>query len=501
MILAALGLGLVAFVAVLRLTHAADVASRVVSTAFGSIEIISNADLSDDDKEARIRQASICLFKLFGLIACIGTAAIAAPAVILWGGSAIGLYDLDRAIAVAVSWPFLLGSTLFAVLLYFGLERRRFRRTSATRGTETQEEVPYSPLDKALHTYAFASPGRQRVLGELETKLYGRRIAPGHAERPVFVTSLPRAGTTIMLEALSRMPEFSSATYRHMPFTLSPLLWGGFSGAFRKAGTTSERAHGDGIEVGFDSPEAFEEMIWMAFWPEHYRDRHILPWATEARAPEFERFFRTHMAKIVATKPGAHRYLSKNNANIARLGLIRRLFPDAAIVIPIRDPRAQVASLMRQHARFTELHAREPFARQYMEGIGHFEFGGALKPIDFDGSGLDPAAATGPDFWLRYWISAYEAVLREASDGAVFVDHDALCDDPDRHLPLLAEAISVDDTQILTKLAETFHPQRPAPDLPGADPALLARAMDLHTCLQSRALMPATTNTRMEITA
>ena len=54
-----------------------------------------------------------------------------------------------------------------------------------------------------------------------------------------------------------------------------------FAGRFnRAAGTTAERAHGDGVEVGLDSPEAFEEMLWMAFWPEHYRENAILPWST-----------------------------------------------------------------------------------------------------------------------------------------------------------------------------------------------------------------------------
>ncbi len=486
MSLVALALGLLAFVAILHAFRAPQVASRIVSTAQDSIGVMADADLSEEEKERRIRAASLRLFGAFFTIAGIGLAALAAPAVILWVGARLGLYDLEGAISVATGWPFLATSTLAAIAIWVLLARRDAPNATAPGS----DEVPYSALDKALHAYAFASPRRQRRLGEIESRIYRRRIDMDRATRPVFVTSLPRAGTTILLNALSDLPEFASATYRHMPFTLSPLLWGGFSGAFRKAGERSERAHGDGIEVDFDSPEAFEEMLWMAFWPGHYTLDRILPWSARDRSAEFERFFRTHMAKIVSTKGGATRYLSKNNANVARLDLLGTAFPDAVTLIPLRDPRAQVASLLRQHTRFSRLHAREPFARQYMEGLGHFEFGGALKPIAFEGFDEDPAAAGTADFWLRYWIAAYETVLDSAGAGAVIVDHDALCHDPARHLPLVAEAVGSAAPDRLSAMAGRFRPPAAAPDLPGASPALLARAGEMHAALGRRALRP-----------
>ena len=351
-----------------------------------------------------------------------------------------------------------------------------------------RDEVPYGPMEQALHNFAFASPARQKRLGALETRLYRGRIDPARAHRPVFVTSLPRAGTTIMLNALAGLPEFASATYRHMPFTLSPLLWSRIGPVFQQSAATAERAHGDGLEVSGDSPEAFEEMLWMAFFPRHYREDRILTWDAGELEPEFAEYFRTHMAKVVATKPGARRYLSKNNANIARLPLIESICPDAAVLIPVRDPRAHVASLMRQHARFLDLHAREPFGRRYMEGVGHFEFGAALRPIAFREGAPGPQAATGPDFWLRYWIDAYEHVLATAGRGAVFLDHDAFCAAPQAHLPQLARAIGAEDPAELAALAPMFRAPRPAPVLDGADPQLLARADALHDTLCRRAL-------------
>ncbi len=461
--------------------------------------MISNRDLTDDEKEARIRRSSVRMFGSFFAITGIGVAATGAAAVVVWAGAAAGLYTVAEAVALAVSWPFLIGCSIAAVALWVALDRVGGKKP-AEAGHAASEEVPYSPLDKALHTYAFTSPDRQKRLGSLENRLYRRRIDPDLAARPVFVTSLPRAGTTIMLNVLAQMPEFASATYRHMPFTLSPLLWGGFSGAFRKTGEVSERAHGDGIEVGIDSPEAFEEMVWMAFWPDHYESDRIRTWSANERDAEFESFFRMHVAKIVRTKPGARRYISKNNANIARLALLHRLFPDASFLVPIRDPRSQVASLMRQHERFTDLHGREPFARRYMEGIGHFEFGGALRPIDF-GERLDPAEAGGPDFWLRNWIGAFEFVLATAPQGTIYVDHDALCSDPAPRLAALGEALGCDDTDSLVSLSGTFRPSAEPPRLAGADPALLERASDLHRDLCGRSLSPRSGRARMESSA
>jgi hypothetical protein len=352
----------------------------------------------------------------------------------------------------------------------------------------TGAEVPYGRIDRWLHRLAFATPGMQRALAESESRMFADRIEPGTAERPVFVTSLPRAGTTVLFEALAGLPEFGAATYRHMPFTLLPLLWTDASARFRKAEARAERAHGDGVEVGFDSPEAFEEPLWMAFWPQHYGAT-IRPWTAADRDAAFEGFFRRHMAKVVAAAGGgARRYVSKNNASIARLPLLAAAFPDATAVVPVRDPWAQVASLVRQHRRFTELHARDRFARAYMAGLGHFEFGAGLKPLGFGAA--DPARADAAEFWLGYWADAYEAVLAALGERVILVDHDRLSADPAPHLAALGDALGLDDAPALVRAADRFRPSRSvaAPDAPKA---LLERAAAIHATLRARCLAPA----------
>ncbi|RNF33238.1 sulfotransferase family protein [Paracoccus methylarcula] len=484
----ALVAGVVALIAVLRLFEIERRAGSAIQIAHEALGTITDPDLSDEIKERQVRRATFTLVKSSATLLAIAAAGFLAAAGFVVGGDLLGLFSIGEAMDIALSWSFILWSSLGSIALWIGIGRLRGKDAGAAAGDTTRDEVPYSALDRALHNLAFSSPGLQKGLARVEDRLWRRRIEDTRAERPVLVTSLPRAGTTILLELLARQPEFASASYRNMPFTLSPLLWGRFSNLFRKAGEKAERAHGDGIDVDFDSPEAFEEMVWMAFWRDRYRGGRIALWNETDRNAEFEAFLSRHMRKIVAGKPGAFRYVSKNNANIARLPLLTAAFPDARLVIPVRDPAAQVVSLMRQHERFADLHARDRFARQYMEGIGHYEFGAALRPIAFPGAPESAAGAGTSDYWLRYWNAAYAHVLEHAPGDAVFIDHAALSSHPQEQLPRLAEALELRDGQALLSASGMFRPSKPPPELSGASAGLLHRAKELHAALLERAL-------------
>ena len=64
-----------------------------------------------------------------------------------------------------------------------------------------------------------------------------------------------------------------------------------------------ERAHGDGIKVSTESPEAFEEVFWKTF--NHYEDDSIEK-------------FKIYINNILK-KSNKKRYISKNNQNIKRV--------------------------------------------------------------------------------------------------------------------------------------------------------------------------------------
>ncbi|SFH84255.1 sulfotransferase [Albimonas pacifica] len=495
MILAALLLSVLVFVAALRLTRVEPAARRTLATAREASAAMRDPTLDDDAKEALARRAAGRMLGAFAHLALAGAAALAAAGAVVWAGAQAGLYTLAGAEAVATGWPFLAGSTVFAILAWIAVSRLPRRDAAADDAADADPEVPYGAADRALHRIGFATLGVQRRMAQTEAERHAAAIDLAHARRPIFIASLPRAGTTVTLQALASLPELASATYRHMPFPLFPLTWGETSRRFRREASEAERAHGDGLSVGFDSPEAFEEPAWMAWWPEHYRGGVVRAWAPDERREGFERFMRSHMARVVAaerrhgTRPEARRYVAKNNAGIARIGLLHATFPDASVVVPVRHPWAQVASLMRQHARFERLHRKDPFGRRYMEGLGHFEFGQALRPLAFGTARPDRARAHEPAFWLEIWCAAFETLLAQAGPRTILVDHEALSADPAPHLAALAEALALDDPAALVAQAGRLRPGRtvPAPDAPAE---LLARAEALHRALVARALRP-----------
>jgi hypothetical protein len=278
---------------------------------------------------------------------------------------------------------------------------------------------------------AFSAPFVQKALAELENDLFSRRLSMPATGREVFITGLPRAGTTLLLELLYETGEFASFTYRHMPFILAPLIFGRVSRATATGGGGIERAHGDGMQISLDSPEAFEEVIWLTYLRERIvAERTLEPLTPEMASEEFVTAFRATIRKLLTERGDdtSLRYLSKNNANISRLGVLSQLFPDSTIVVAFREPSAHTASLMRQHGRFSAAHAADSFARRYMAWVGHFEFGLNFRPINFSGWLDDGAVDSRPtaDFWLRYWTAAYRYALEHCTRNVVFVDFDRL---------------------------------------------------------------------------
>lgn len=345
-------------------------------------------------------------------------------------------------------------------------------------------EARYGGLERLLHRLAFAALPLQKSLAELEDRLYARRAAGVRVSRPVFIASLPRAGTTLLLETLAALPGFAAHTYRNMPFLLIPLLWDALSRRFHATGGKLERAQGDGVSIDFDSPEAFEEVLWRAFHPAQYGADRIFPWDAGFDCAEFDAFMGGHIRKLASLRvgAGAARYLSKNNGNLARLGKLARLFPDATLLIPFRNPVDHAASLWRQHLLFQRLHANEPFTRRYMADLGHYDFGANLRPIDFDhwldGAGLDPPSAA--NFWLRYWQAAFAHILAKLNDQTVLVSYDGLCAAPAAGLRRIAQRLGVEDSAGLMAAARFRLPTRYDAGPLKLNQALLKEAQALH---------------------
>ncbi|MBV1915445.1 MAG: sulfotransferase [Pseudomonadales bacterium] len=354
----------------------------------------------------------------------------------------------------------------------------------------------YSRLDRALHKVSFGSSILQEILTDIESALFSKSWAEIPASKPVFITSLPRAGTTIILEALYRLPGLAAHTYRDMPLIYTPVLWNKLSGGIRSKGTLRERAHGDGLVISEDSPEAFEEVLWTKFFSDHYSGNSIPIWDTTNT--KFREYFLEHMKKIISLRcPDDHnsRYVSKNNANIARTRAIKAMFTDASIVIPLRNPIDHALSLLRQHTNFLKQHATDKFVAQYMKDIGHYEFGELHRPIQFPQfsnltSNLPPESL---NYWLGYWIAAFEylSVQQEVS----FISYENLCLSPNQGLGKLCQHIELEASpEEIATASAVFNAPAETTSIDslkgqGVDRELLDRARDLHRSLLSRCLL------------
>lgn len=279
------------------------------------------------------------------------------------------------------------------------------------------DEIPYSYIDRLLHNLAFGRNGVQALLSDIEGSMFGAHWKNLEVKQPIFITSLPRAGTTILLEILSKVPCCVTHTYRDMPFILSPYLWDKVSSRFRTTSRRKERAHGDGLMITEDSPEAFEEIIWKRFYPNKYGRRHIELWGRSDFDTPFYQFFYEHIQKLMSVSKNSEladlRYISKNNANIGRIELIQNYFPDSHILIPFRDPVSHAVSMHRQHVNFSAKHTDNKFAENYMRDIGHFEFGRLHRPLAFDTrNGEDKSFdLNNLEYWLDYWYRVFSYVV------------------------------------------------------------------------------------------
>ncbi|MEE4349486.1 MAG: sulfotransferase [Pacificimonas sp.] len=345
--------------------------------------------------------------------------------------------------------------------------------------------MTYSYLDRAIHRIAFAHPIVQRSLNAIETDLFAKDLPLNAVDRPVFVTALPRAGTTLVLNLLYGTGAFASYTYRHMPFPMAPLFWSKATGGARKAAVETERKHGDGMAFGFDSPEAFEEVLWLNLLGDKIRaDDHLRALSAEDVDEDSADVLRATIAKLLHAESGERRYLSKNNANVSRLPAVRSVFPGARIIVPFRDPFGHVGSLQKQHDQFLALHGKDRFAEDYMRWLGHHDFGANFLPLGFEGIRKPEVADT--EFWLTYWCAAYEHVL---ADGDVFLaDYEALCAEPVSALAALAAAADIPPTSDYLAQADGMRnaTSRPA-DRTRVSAALLKRAETIHQELKVRA--------------
>lgn len=320
-------------------------------------------------------------------------------------------------------------------------------------------------LEGLVHNW----PGLWRWLGDVETWALRDKLASINTESPVYVAGLARSGSTILLEFLAAHPHVATHQYRDFPLIFTP-VW---SHELQRRTPTppvsaSERAHGDGLMITPESPEAMEEALWMASFADAHNPAQSQVLGSHTENARFERFYREHLQKIVYLR-GGYRYVSKGNYNITRLPYLRKLLPDLRVVIPIRRPVGHIASLMKQQRLFVAGESRHPRALRHMQRVGHFEFGLDRRPINVGNprvtSEIIELWNAGDEVrgWARYWASVYGWVREELKrdealdQAATIVRFEDLCDDPRGSLTQLLQHVQLEDNGLVDAFAGRIH--------------------------------------------
>lgn len=285
----------------------------------------------------------------------------------------------------------------------------------------------YGIFSQLLHQFALGSKPIAEISFELDQKISRPDAESIRQEQHIFIAGLARSGTTILMRRFYESGQFCSLTYRDMPFVLAPNLWGRIHKLSNHKMEKQERAHGDGLKVDFDSPEALEEVFWRIFCGESYIRKHSL--VPMKASKEVTRDFIKYIAAIIQKQNTLkyHRYLSKNNNNILRLQSIAAAFPNAALMIPFRSPLQHAYSLLQQHKKFKKRHEGSRFEAKYMNWLVHHEFGSNHKPFVFEENQQQSSDALSLVYWLELWLFTYRYLLANAPKKAVFISYDRLC--------------------------------------------------------------------------
>jgi hypothetical protein len=320
-------------------------------------------------------------------------------------------------------------------------------------------------------------------LGNLESATLREQLDAIPIVCPVYVAGIARAGTTIVLELLSRHPEVATHKYRDFPGQFIPVWWN--RGQRGQAAPLSERAHGDRLQVSVDSPEAMEETLWMAFFADLHRPEVSCVLDRSTSNLRFEQFYQDHLKKLLLVRERS-RYVAKGNYNLTRFGYLQKLFPDARFVVVVRNPRDQIVSLIRQQRLFSAGESDYPRALAHMRRVGHFEFGLDRRAICVG----DGKAAEVMQLWqqgeevrglARSWASIYGWLAEQlAADETLqaatrVLRYEDLCAEPAGEVEALLSHCQLAPTEEISDFARQIAaPSYYAPELTSQDEQIIA---------------------------
>lgn len=292
----------------------------------------------------------------------------------------------------------------------------------------------YSELSQLFHRLVLDNYHIGRKLLASQIRNVGTEASFKGAYSRVLISGLARSGTTALTKELAKRGPFASLDYSNMPVLLAPRLWAKVYKP-RKKNESSERAHGDGIKVGLASVEALEEYFFKVLKNDAYITEDGL---LEHRLTREENdLYRRYQNSI------AHEeiYLAKNNNALLRLKSLLQLNSDLAVFMLIRQPLQHAHSLMVQHEGFCDQQKKDPFVREYMDWLGHHEFGEGERPFIFNGKGRQSEKIKDLNYWLERWVNYYSKI--EIQDNLFLIRYEDFLQNPKGVLNLFQSKLSI----------------------------------------------------------
>lgn len=114
---------------------------------------------------------------------------------------------------------------------------------------------------------------------------------------------------------------------------------------------------------------------------------------------------------------------------LLRYRSIRKFNEDFIFIVLFRDPLSHAASLLRMHKKFSNQQAIDPFVLEYMNWLGHHEFGENIKPFNF-GQNIPDGDKESLDFWLKSWINYYSYASNITDKNMYYICYETYCMNP-----------------------------------------------------------------------